>query len=128
MIVIIGLLVLIISAAIAVIGVATNTGSAHLLGGDFGIFGQHPSGASTGELFLYGIVVGVVGMLGLSMLLGAFTRRLASRGSRRDLKASQRETEILRGERDRLTQQLDDERNQRLRVENEQITPPPNAT
>lgn len=127
MIVVIGLLVLIVAAVVAVIGVATNSGSAHLLGGDFGIFGQHPSGASTGELFLYGIVIGVVGMLGLSMLLGAFTRRLASRGSRRELKASRRETEILRGDRDRLTQQLGDERDQHLRAENEQ-TPPPNAT
>lgn len=114
MIVIIGLLVLIAAAVVAVAGVASNSGSAHPLGDSFVIFGQHLSGVSIGQLFAFGIVVGVVGMLGLSMLLGAFTRRLASRGSRRELKTSRRETTDLRLDRDRLTQQLDDERNERL--------------
>jgi hypothetical protein len=110
MIVIIGLLVLIAAAALAVAGVATNSGSAHPLGDTFVVFGQHLNGLSTGQLFLYGIVVGIVGMLGLSMLLGAFNRRLASRGSRRELKESRRETAVLRDDRDRLVQRLDDER------------------
>ncbi len=114
MIVIIGLIVLIASAGVAVAGVAGNSGSAHSLGDSFGIFGQHPTGLSTGQLFAFGIGVGVVGMLGLSMLLGAFTRRLASRGSRRALKTSRRESTDLRLDRDRLSQQLDDERNERL--------------
>jgi hypothetical protein len=109
MIVIIGLLVLIAAAALAVAGVATNSGSAHPLGDTFVVFGQHLNGLSTGQLFLYGIVVGIVGMLGLSMLLGAFNRRLASRGSRRELKESRRETAVLRDDRDRLVQRLDDE-------------------
>jgi hypothetical protein len=117
MMVIIGLLVLIAAAAVAVVGVATNTGSAHPLGGDFAIFGQHLSGLSTGQLFLCGIVVGVVGMLGLSLLLGPFTRRLASRGSRRELKGSRRETIDVRQDRDRLTQQLDAERTERIRAD-----------
>ena len=78
-------------------------------------------------MFLYGIILGVVGMLGLIMLLGAFGRKMASWGSRRELKASRRENEILRSDRDRLAQQLDDERNQRIRVADEQV-PPPNAT
>lgn len=117
MIVIIGLLVLIAAALVAVAGVATNTGSAHPLGDNFVILGQHLNGLSTGQLFLYGIVVGVVGMLGLSMLLGAFSRRLASRESRRELKGSRRETTVLRLDRDRLTQQLDDERSERLRAD-----------
>jgi hypothetical protein len=110
MIVIIGLLVLIAAAVVAVAGVATNSGSAHPLGDNFAIFGQHLNGLSTGQLFLWGIVVGVVGMLGLSMLLGAFNLRLASRGARRALKGSRRESTALRLDRDRLTQQLDNER------------------
>jgi hypothetical protein len=44
------------------------------------------------------------------MLLGAFNRRLASRGSRRELKGSRRESAALRLDRERLSQQLDDER------------------
>ena len=114
MIVIVGLVVVIVAALVAVAGVAANSGAAHPLGDNFTIFGLHLSGLSTGQLFLYGIVVGVLGMLGLSMLLGAFTRRAASRGSRRELKVSQRETTALRLDRDRLTQQLEDERAERL--------------
>jgi hypothetical protein len=109
MIVIIGLLILIAAAVVAVFGVASNSGGAHPLGQSFALFGQHLNGLSTGQLFLGGIVVGVVGMLGLSLLLGPFTRRLASRGSRRELRGSQRETTDLREDRDRLAQQLDDQ-------------------
>jgi hypothetical protein len=113
MVVIIGLLVLIVAVVLAVAGVLTNTGSSHVLNNDFGIFGQHLTGLPSGQLFLYGIVVGVAGMLGLSLMLGAFNRRAASRGSRRELKGSQRETEVALLDRDRLTQQLDDERAER---------------
>jgi hypothetical protein len=109
MIVIIGLLVLIAAAVVAVLGVATNSGSAHPLGDGFAIFGQHLTGLSIGQLFLCGIIVGIVGVFGLSLLLGPLTRRLASRRSRRELKGSQRETTDLRQDRDRLAQQLDDE-------------------
>jgi hypothetical protein len=112
MIMIIGLLILIAAAALAVAGFAANRGSGHPAG-VFHIFGQHLTGLSTGHLFLYGVVVGVVGMLGLSMLLGAFTRRLASRRSQRELKGSQRENIDLRTDRDRLAQQLDDARTER---------------
>lgn len=116
MIVIIGLLVLIAAVGVAVMGVVTNSGSDNALGDTFVVFGQHLDGLSSGQLFLYGIAVGVVGMLGLSMLLGAFTRRMASRRSRRDLKDSQRETSAVRQDRDRLVQQLDDEHTDRLRT------------
>lgn len=117
MIVIIGLLVLILAIVVAVAGVTTNSGGSHSVGDSFGIFGQHMSSLSTGELFLFGVGVGVVGMLGLSMLMGVFSRRLASRGSRRELMGSRRETTAVRADRDRLSQQLDDERTERGRVE-----------
>jgi len=113
MIVVIGLVVLIVAILVAVVGVMSNTGTTHPLGDTFAVFGQPLTGHSTGELFLYGIVVGVVGMLGLSMLLGTFSRRLASRGSRRELRGSRREAAGLRLDRERLTQQLDDQRSDR---------------
>jgi hypothetical protein len=115
MIVIIGLLVLLAAVVVGVIAVTTNTGSAHGVGDQFAVLGHPLAGVSTGQLFLYGIVVGVVGMLGLSMLLGTFNRRLASRGSRRELKGSRRESAALRLDRERLTQQLDDERSEHQR-------------
>lgn len=117
MIVIIGLLVLLAAVVVGVVGVATNTGGAHSVGDQFAVLGHPLTGVSTGQLFLYGIVVGVVGMLGLSMLLGTFNRRLASRGSRRELKGSRRESAELRLDRERLTQQLDDERSEHARVD-----------
>jgi len=67
MIVIIGLLVLIAAVVVAVLGVANNSGGAHSLGDGFALFGHHLNGLSTGQLFLGGIVVGVVAMLGLSL-------------------------------------------------------------
>jgi hypothetical protein len=52
-------------------------------------------------LFLFGIVVGAVAMLGLSVLL-AGARRTAGRGrdARHELKRSQRETAFLNQDRD----------------------------
>ena len=61
MIVIVGLVVVIVGFT----GVLTN---AHPLPENFAVFGYHVTG-STGTLFLFGIVVGAVAMLGLSVLL-----------------------------------------------------------
>src|SRR5512144_402514 len=97
--------------------VAANSGSAHSSGDSFLIFGQSLTGLSTRQLFLLGIVVGVVGMLGLAMLFGTFNRRLASRRSRRELRGSRREGAALRLDRDRLTQELDDVRRDNLHVD-----------
>ena len=113
MVVIIGLVVLLAAAAVVAIGVLTNSGSSHALG-DFGIFGLHINNGSTGMLFLYGVAAGVVGMLGLTLLWGAFTRRIASGGMRRELKNTKRETENLRNDRDRLNKELEQERSNQL--------------
>jgi hypothetical protein len=74
--------------------------NAHPLPENFAVFGYHVTG-STGTLFLFGIVVGAVAMLGLSVLL-AGARRTAGRGrdSRHELKRSQRETALLNQERE----------------------------
>jgi hypothetical protein len=100
MIVIIGLIVLLIAVIVGFTGVLVNAGPGHLLTGNFSVLGYHVTG-STGTLFLFGIVVGAVAMLGLSVLL-AGARRTAGRGrdARYQLAKSQRETAFLNDERD----------------------------
>src|SRR6478752_2511662 len=102
MLVIVGLAVLVVAVIVGFTGVLTNAGPDHLLTENFSVFGYHVTG-STGTLFLFGIVIGVVAMLGLSVLL-AGARRTAGRGraARRDLKTSQRETAFLHRDRDQL--------------------------
>ncbi|BBY41085.1 hypothetical protein MMAN_52190 [Mycobacterium mantenii] len=107
MIVIVGLVVLLAAVIVGFTGVLTNAGAAHPLTENFAVFGYHVTG-STGTLFLFGIVVGAVEMLGLSVLL-AGARRTARRGrnARQKLRSSQRETALLNQDRDRL---LDNQR------------------
>jgi hypothetical protein len=107
MIVILGLIILVAAVVVGVAGVLSNGGSGHALTHGFAVFGYHVTG-STGTLFLYGIVVGAVGMLGLSLLL-AGARRTSRRGSdaRRGLKQSRRETATASQARDDLIDQRD---------------------
>ena len=107
---IIGLVILAISVLLASLGVGIN--NSHSLTGDFAIFGQHMTGLTTGRLFLYGIVVGLLVALGLSVLRGVFTRGLASRDLQRELKKSRDETLTLRADYERLNQELAKERAQ----------------
>jgi uncharacterized membrane protein len=123
--VIVGLLILLVAIGVGLSGVLANSGSEHLLGQDFSVLGLQLSGLTTGQLFGYGIIIGVLGMLGLSLLLGVFNRRLASRRSRRALKGSQKESQALRTDRDRLTQQLDDEHTEQARAESANTADPP---
>ena len=104
MIVIVGLVVLLAAVIVGFTGVLNNAGTAHPLTENFSVFGYHVTG-STGTLFLFGIVIGAVAMLGLSVLL-AGARRTAGRGrdARHHLKRSQRETEFLNQERDQRLQ------------------------
>ena len=107
MIVIVGLVVLLVAVIVGLTGVLTNAGPTHPLTENFSVLGYHVTG-STGTLFLFGIVIGAVAMLGLSVLL-AGARRTAGRGrdARHQLENSQRETELLNRDRDqRLERQL----------------------
>jgi hypothetical protein len=107
MIIILGLIVLVAAVIVGVAGVLGNGGSGHALTHPFAVFGYHVTG-STGTLFLYGIVVGVLAMFGLTLLL-AGVRRSSRRGrqARRDLKQSRRETAAVSQDRDDLLDQRD---------------------
>ena len=103
MIVILGLVIVVAAVVVGVAGVLSNAGSAHALTHGFAVFGYHVTG-STGTLFLYGIVVGVVALFGLWLLL-AGVRRTSRRGraARRDLEQSRRETAAVSQQRDDLS-------------------------
>jgi uncharacterized membrane protein YciS (DUF1049 family) len=106
MIIILGLILLVGAVVVAVAGVFANGGQDHAVT-HFAVFGYHLTG-STGTLFLYGIVLGAVGLAGLSILL-AGARRNARRGreARRRLQQSRRETAAVSKDRDDLIDQRD---------------------
>jgi hypothetical protein len=105
MIIILGLIVLVAAVVIGVAGVLVNHGSGHALVHPFAVFRYHVTG-SDGRLFLYGIVVGAIGLAGLSLLL-AGARRTSRRGSaaRRGLRQSREETAAVSRDRDDLIDQ-----------------------
>ena len=88
MIVIVGLVLLLFAVIVGFIGVLNNAGAAHPLSENFSVLGYHVTG-STGTLFLFGIAIGALAMLGMSVLL-AGARRSAGRGrdARRELQRS----------------------------------------
>ena len=97
MIIVLGLVILVAAVIAGVAGVLANGGHAHAVT-HFAVFGYHVTG-STGTLFLYGIVVGAAGLLGLSLLLaGARRTSRHARDARRGLRQSQRETTQCRQE------------------------------
>jgi hypothetical protein len=106
MIIILGLIILVAALVVGVAGVLGNAGGAHAVA-HFSVLGYHMTG-SAGTLFLDGIVVGAVGLLGLSLLL-AGARRTSRRGiaARRGLRQSRRETAAASQERDDLIEQRD---------------------
>jgi hypothetical protein len=105
MIIILGLVILVAAVVAGMAGVLANSGSGHALTHGFAVFGYHVTG-STGTLFLYGLVVGAAGVLGLSLLLGG-AQRTSRRGraARRGLKQSRRETATATQARDDLIDQ-----------------------
>jgi hypothetical protein len=120
MIVIVGLVILIAAVVAGVAGILSNSGSAHALTHSFTVLGYHFSG-SAGTLFLYGIVVGALGLFGLSLLL-AGARRTSRRGSaaRRGLKLSRRETAAVSKVRDDL---IDERETARANAEGARANP-----
>jgi hypothetical protein len=107
MIIIVGLVILVVAAIAGIASVLGNAGHGHALTSGFSMLGYHVTG-STGTLFLYGIVIGAVAMLGLALLLGG-ARRSSRRGiaARRSLRQSRRETTAVSQDRDDLIDQRD---------------------
>ena len=104
MIVLIGLVLLLAAVVVGVLGVLTNGGGAHAMSGDFSVLGYHVTG-STGTLFFYGIVVGAVGLFGLSVLLtGVLRTARRGRVARRELKDSRQDTASASRDRDDLAE------------------------
>ena len=75
--IILGLVILVAAVAIGVVGVLSNSGSAHEFTGGFSVFDVDVTG-STGTLFLCGIVVGAAALFGLGLILSG-TRRTTRR-------------------------------------------------
>lgn len=89
--IILGLVILVAAVVIGVVGVLSNSGSAHEFTGGFSVFGVDVTG-STGTLFLCGIVDGAAALLGLSLVLTGTRRTTRRRTAHRGLKQSRRET------------------------------------
>ncbi|MFD4247577.1 hypothetical protein ACFWP3_39235 [Streptomyces sp. NPDC058525] len=109
MILILGLIILIAALVVGLAGIFGNTGAGHDLGvgGDFSIFGYHATG-STGSLFLTGMIVGAVALLGLTLvMLGARRSARRSAQARRELRTSRREAAVVDRESDDLVKQGD---------------------
>jgi len=121
-IIIIGLVILVAAVVAGVAGALSNSGSGHALTHHFAVFGYHVTG-STGTLFLYGIVVGALALLGLSLLL-AGARRTSRRGreARRGLTQSRRETATVTQDRDDLLNRRDTARAYTLQDEQQNYT------
>ena len=108
MIVIVGLVVLLVAVIVAITGVLANAGPAHPLTGNFSVLGYHVTG-STGMLFLDGIIVGVVGLIGLGLVVSS-ARRTARRGrvARGELTQARLDVGAVGRDRDRLAAQQRD--------------------
>ncbi len=123
MILIFGLALLVAAVVIGVAGVFANHGSAHALTHGFSVLGYHVTG-STGTLFLYGVVVGALGVFGLTLLLASARRtsRLG-RAARRGLEESRGETVAVRKDRDDLIDQREAARAETAAVLNNRAPP-----
>ena len=95
-----GLIVMLVAAIVAIVGILSNAGPNHLLSDSFSVFGYHVTG-STGTLFLFGIAIGAVAAIGLGLLLTG-ARRTSTRAHdvQRDARRFRRETAFINRERD----------------------------
>jgi hypothetical protein len=107
--IVLGLLLLIAAGAVALGGIFANSGSGHALAQSFTVFGYELEGSS-GRIFVYGIVVGVIAALGFGLLVAGLNRGVRHRvATRRELRRARQEKEVLQRQHDELASRLDDE-------------------
>ncbi|MEV6772405.1 hypothetical protein AB0N05_27605 [Nocardia sp. NPDC051030] len=98
MLTIIGLIALLGAVTVGVAGIQANTGDSNQLTNGFTVF-DHTYGGSSGLLFAYGMLVGIIGTCGLIMLLaGIWTTSRRGVVARRELRQSRREIAAARKE------------------------------
>lgn len=97
---IVGLVLIVLSVAAAVAAVVFNGADSAR---EITAFGQHVVNANSTQIFVAGIVIGLVFCLGLWMVAVAGKRRRAMRA---DYRAARRDAADAERERDRLAQQL----------------------
>jgi uncharacterized integral membrane protein len=102
---VLGLLLMLGCAALAVDAAIQNTAAIHAIA-----FNQSISDFSVGALFIAGTVVGLLFALGLAMFFGGLGRARRVRRERRALRRDSEQTDQLRAENARLEQELADER------------------
>ena len=117
-----GLVILIAAVVIGVVGVLSNSGSAHEFTGGFSVFGVDVT-CSTGTLFLCGIVIGAAGLLGLSLILAGTRRTARRRTAQHRRKPSRRGSAAAEQERGGLTNERDTSRAQTTRAEGKDADP-----
>jgi hypothetical protein len=128
-----GLLLLVVAAVVALVGVVTNLGSSHQIGRTVDLLGYHLHG-STGKLLLVGVIIGAVGMLGLNMLMAGIGRGFKrSISQRKEHRWERRQTKAVVEDRDHLAAELQREHAARVQAEREATVQstngvPPRAT
>lgn len=102
--IVLGLLLLLASGALALAVVTSNTESTSVAA-----FGYTVSDLSLGLLFAAGVLTGLLLMLGVSLLLSGLSRSRALRARARRARAATSENERLQEENEALRAKLDDE-------------------
>jgi len=104
--IVLGVLLLAAVAAVAIAGVANNTGVLHHVTGGFNVLGYHTV-LSSGRLFAYGIALGAVAMLGVLLtVLGLISAARRRAELRRRLLETRDEAQVHERENKRLAKQL----------------------
>jgi uncharacterized protein HemX len=99
--VLLGLLLILACAAVAVDAVLQNGGAVHAT-----VFGHALSGLSVGTLFVAGAVTGLLFALGLALVMGGVGRASRARRERRALRRQSQHAAELRAENERLEELL----------------------
>lgn len=115
---ILGLLLLVVSGAAGVLLIAYNTGGAEQT---VTMFGRDWTSASMMEVFVAGMVVAAVFLLGLAMIASASKRARANRARYREVR---HEAKAAARERDKLAEQLRKEEDRRESATETMVTPP----